>query len=168
MAEPVITDVPAQARLLLHCAPADRAAMAAALDLDLPKAMLRAGEARGWHALHLSPDEWLLIGWPDEAADMTRRVASNASGVAHSLVDISERSLAVTVSGEGAADILNAGCALDLSDRAFPAGMCTRTLFGKADILLWRSSDAPAFRVEYARSFAGYVRKLLAAAQADI
>ena len=168
MAEPVITDVPAQARLLLHCASADRSAMAGALALDLPEAMLRAGHARGWHALHLSPDEWLLIGSPDEAAALVARSASDGSAIAHSLVDIGERHLGVTVAGEGAADLLNAGCALDLSDDAFPVGACTRTLFGKADILLWRPTEAPAFRVEYARSFADYVRRLMSAASADL
>lgn len=164
----IIADVPAQARLLLHCAPADRAAMTEALALDLPDGMLRAGEARGWHALHLSPDEWLLIGSLDDAAGTIARTVRDASGIAHALVDISERHLAVTVSGAGAADLLNAGCALDLSDGVFPAGTCTRTLFGKADILLWRPTDVPAFRVEYARSFADYVRRLLAAAEADL
>ena len=168
MAEPVLTDVPAQGRLLLHCAPADRAEMAEALALDLPDAMLRAGFARGWHTLHLSPDEWLLIGSPGEAAALVARTAREGSVIAHSLVDIGERNLGVTVAGEGAADLLNAGCALDLSDRAFPAGTCTRTLFGKANILLWRPTQAHAFRIEYARSFADYVRRLMAAAQADI
>jgi len=168
MAELIITDVPAQARLLLHCTPADRVAMAEALALVLPDTMLRAGFARGWHALHLSPDEWLLIGSRDEAAALVARTARDASTIAHSLVDIGERNLAVTVAGEGAADLLNAGCALDLSDDAFPAGCCTRTLFGKADILLWRPTQAPAFRVEYARSFADYVRRLVAAASADL
>lgn len=164
MAEAVITGVPAQARLLLHCTPADRGAMAGALELELPDEMLRAGYARGWHALHLSPDEWLLIGSPDEAAALVMKTGSEASAIAHSLVDISERNVGVTVTGEGAADLLNAGCALDLSDEAFPPGSCTRTLFGKADILLWRPTQAPAFRVEYARSFADYVRRLMAAA----
>lgn len=168
MAEPEITDVPAQARLLLHCAPGNRAAMAGALTLDLPDTMLRAEVARGWHALHLSPDEWLLIGPPDEAAALIARIARDASTIAHSLVDIGERNLGVTVAGEGAADLLNAGCALDLSDDAFPAGACTRTLFGKADILLWRPTEASAYRVEYARSFADYVRRLMAAASADL
>ena len=72
------------------------------------------------------------------------------------------------VAGDGAADLLNAGCALDLSDAAFPPNSCTRTLFGKADILLWRPTEASAFRVEYARSFADYVRRLMAAAAEDL
>lgn len=150
---------------MLHCAPADRADMAEMLGLHLPDTMLRAGFARGWHALHLSPDEWLLIGALNETGAIKAPVGST---IAHSIVDISERNLGVTVVGEGAACLLNAGCALDLSDQAFPAGTCTRTLFGKADILLWRPTDALAFQVEYARSFEDYVRRLMAAASADL
>ena len=39
---------------------------------------------------------------------------------------------------------------------AFPVGMCTRTLFGKAEIVLWRTAPRP-FRIEVWRSFAPYV-----------
>ena len=38
--------------------------------------------------------------------------------------------------------------------------MCTRTLFGKAEIMLWRI-DAEVFRIEVARSSARYVWDLL-------
>jgi sarcosine oxidase subunit gamma len=34
--------------------------------------------------------------------------------------------------------------------------MCTRTVFAKADIVLWRTRE-DAFHVEVWRSFAGYV-----------
>ncbi|MGQ3028233.1 MAG: sarcosine oxidase subunit gamma family protein, partial [Ferrovibrionaceae bacterium] len=43
---------------------------------------------------------------------------------------------------------------------AFPVGVCTRTLFAKAEIVLWRT-DAQRFRVEVWRSFAGYLWGLL-------
>jgi sarcosine oxidase subunit gamma len=38
--------------------------------------------------------------------------------------------------------------------------MCTRTVFSKADILLWRTAEE-AFHIEVWRSFAGYVTGLL-------
>src|ERR687898_480955 len=59
-----------------------------------------------------------------------------------SLVDVSHRHRAFEVSGPAAAALLNEGCPLDLDDAAFPAGACTRTLFGKIEILLWRSAAA--------------------------
>ncbi len=52
--------------------------------------------------------------------------------------------------------VINAFCALDLHHSAFPIGMCTRTVFGKAEIMLWRT-EADTFRIEVARSFAPYV-----------
>ena len=57
--------------------------------------------------------------------------------------------------------MLNAGCPLDLDLAEFPVGMCTRTVFAKADIVLWRTR-ADAFHLEVWRSFAGYVAGLLA------
>ena len=55
---------------------------------------------------------------------------------------------------------MNGACPLDLDLREFPIGMCTRTVFAKADIVLWRTR-AEAFHVEVWRSFAGYVTGLL-------
>jgi sarcosine oxidase subunit gamma len=55
---------------------------------------------------------------------------------------------------------LNGGCPLDLHADAFPVGMCTRTVFGKSEIVLWRCA-ADCFHLEVARSFAAYVHALL-------
>ena len=63
--------------------------------------------------------------------------------------------------------LLNEGCPLDLDAAAFPPGRCTRTLFGKAEIVLWRR-DVDAWRVEVARSFAPYLLALLREAAADL
>ncbi|MDE2261370.1 MAG: sarcosine oxidase subunit gamma, partial [Gammaproteobacteria bacterium] len=45
----------------------------------------------------------------------------------------------------------------------FPVDMCTRTVFAKAQIVLWRTGPE-TFRVETGRSFAPYVTKILALA----
>ena len=68
---------------------------------------------------------------------------------------------ALEVSGTHAATMLNAGCPLDLDLAEFPVGMCTRTVFAKADVVLWRTRS-DAFHLEVWRSFAGYVSGLLA------
>ncbi|MBV1705422.1 MAG: sarcosine oxidase subunit gamma, partial [Hyphomicrobiales bacterium] len=52
------------------------------------------------------------------------------------------------------------GVALDLSADAFPVGACTRTVFEKAEIVLWRT-DPGRFHVEVWRSFAPYLVELL-------
>jgi sarcosine oxidase subunit gamma len=62
--------------------------------------------------------------------------------------------------------VLNGGCPLDLDPSAFPAGAATRTVFGKAEIVLLREAD-DRFRVECWRSFSDYVFGLLEAAARD-
>jgi sarcosine oxidase subunit gamma len=54
-----------------------------------------------------------------------------------------------------------------LSLQAFPAGMCTRTLLGKATILLSRPDDE-TFHIDVWRSFAPYAWKLLDEARGEL
>ena len=56
--------------------------------------------------------------------------------------------------------MLSGACPLDLDLRAFPVGMCTRTVLAKADIVLWRTGQ-DTFHLEVWRSFAAYVSGLL-------
>ena len=76
-------------------------------------------------------------------------------------MDIGHRHVALSVSGPRAADVLNSGCPLDLSSSAFPAGCATRTLLGKADVVLAKTDDLPTFEIECGRSFAAYIRDFL-------
>jgi sarcosine oxidase subunit gamma len=62
--------------------------------------------------------------------------------------------------------LLSSACPLDLNAMRFPPGMCTRTVFAKAEIVLWRTA-ATVFRVEVGRSFAAYFSGLLAQAIED-
>ncbi len=79
---------------------------------------------------------------------------------AHSLVDVSHRQVGLEIRGPRAERILNGACPLDLSVERFPVGMCTRTVFAKAEIVLWRT-EASCFRIEVWRSFAPYTAALL-------
>jgi sarcosine oxidase subunit gamma len=71
------------------------------------------------------------------------------------------------VSGEDAADVLNAGCPQDLSLAAFPVGAVSRTLFGKAEVVIFRVTE-DTFRLECWRSFAEYVGGLLGEAVSEV
>ena len=84
-----------------------------------------------------------------------------------SATDVSHRNAAVIVSGAGAEAALNAGCPQDLSLAKFPVGACSRTVFGKAEVVLLRTAD-DTFRVECWRSFAEYVGGLLQEAAEDV
>jgi sarcosine oxidase subunit gamma len=131
--------------------------------LVLPAAMLASTDSGAHAALHLAPDEWLLL-----AAD--GKPPSLESTPPHALVDVSDRQLGVLLEGPGVRTLLAAGCPLDLDDSHMPPGFATRTLFGKAEVLLWRRADAPdgspRFQLEAWRSFWPYVSALLSDAAA--
>jgi sarcosine oxidase, subunit gamma len=111
-------------------------------------------------ALWLGPDEWLLILAPGQAASCRATIASALKGEAGCLVDVSDRNLGLMVVGPRAPETLAGGCPLDLHMSAFPPGMCTRTLIGKAEVVIWRR-DAHVFRLEAWRSLAPYLVGLL-------
>ena len=132
----------------------------------LPLQPCRSSQSVNRIALWLGPDEWLLIA-PRSEGDLVGSVLSKAlAETPHALVDVSDRNSALIVSGPAVEDVLSAGCPLDLDQAAFPVGMCTRTLFAKAEIVLWRTA-ATEFRVEVARSFLPYVEGVLALAVRD-
>jgi sarcosine oxidase subunit gamma len=97
---------------------------------------------------------------PPAPAAVTAELERALANVPHALVDVSHRQFALELSGPHAATILNGACPLDLNLAQFPVGMCTRTVFAKADIVLWRTRE-DAFHLEVWRSFAGYVTGIL-------
>ncbi len=119
-----------------------------------------------WSA-RLGPNEWLLGGPAADGAAIEQEVEAALTWQIHALTDVSHRNAAIEISGTEAPAILNAGCPLDLSPEAFPLGAATRTLLGKAEIVLMRPGEAPAFRVEVWRSFANYVYGFLAESARD-
>lgn len=154
-----------EAQLVLHCDPSDAAAIGAIAGIALPPEMLRAETTGEWRALHLAPDEWLLIGPPQDRDAIVGRI--EAASEAHSLVDVGERSRHVRIEGRAATALINTGCPLDLDPRSFPPGACSRTLFGKATVVLER--DGPdCFRMHYGRSFGDYVVGLIRTAARDL
>lgn len=111
-------------------------------------------------SLWLGPDERLLLAPIDERPRLIAGLEAALAGHAHALVDISQRQLAFAVHGPHAALLLNAQCPLDLALQAFPVDMCTRSVYGKAEVVLWRTAE-DRFHVEVWRSFADYVLTLL-------
>lgn len=150
-----------RARFSLRLDPSllDRAKTVAGFALDMP--VNRYTVTGGWTAMRLGPDEWLLSGLPSEAAQIAGDVEAALARLHHALVDVGHARVALSVSGPRAADVVNCGCALDLTPARFPSGSGTRTLLGKAEIVLSKWDDVPTFEVECARSFAGYVRDFL-------
>ena len=111
-------------------------------------------------ALWLGPDEHLLIASEPDAAALATDLARALAGQPHSLVDVGHRQVALELRGGHAEWLLAAQCPLPLDLTAFPVGMCSRTVFAKSEVVLWRTAPE-TFRLEVARSFARYVAAML-------
>ena len=130
---------------------------AAGFDLTQPINRLVECKDKQQLSARLGPDEWLLTT-PDCAT--ATHLPDELTTWPHSLVDISHRNVAIELTGDLAADVLNTGCPLDLRCEAFPVGMATRTLFSKSEIILMRREDlngVRVYRLECWRSFARYL-----------
>ncbi|MBZ9795050.1 sarcosine oxidase subunit gamma [Mesorhizobium sp. ES1-4] len=154
--------LPPAERISLRAPEASVAALSKALGLTLPKTPKTSASKGGRTALWLGPDEWLVI---DEAG---KNPLADCAGVSalHSSVGISHRNIAISVVGPAAEAAINSGCPQDLSLEAFPVGAASRTVLGKAEIVLLRTADE-AFRVECWRSFSDYVFTFLSEGARD-
>lgn len=161
-----ITPLAPMSRAVLRCREADIGRISEKLGITLPREACRSATDHTTSALWLGPDEWLILhadmkdGWvPDLSAKLEGELCS--------LVDVSHRQVALSIDGPRAEEILASGCALDLALTAFPEGMCTRTMFAKAEIVLWRTGQS-SFHLEVWRSFARYVEALLREAENEM
>lgn len=139
------------------------AAARAISELPLATTPCRAHERGEWSALWLGPDEQLMIGPEDGAPAFVAAVEQALRGLDHALVDIGHRQGAIELTGPYAAQLLNSACPLDLGDAAAPVGFCSRTVFAKAEVVLWRRARE-CWQLQAWRSFMPYVSGLLALA----
>ncbi|MCK5746107.1 MAG: sarcosine oxidase subunit gamma [Oricola sp.] len=150
-----ISAAPEANRINLRAGDDALAGLSKGLGITLPKKPKTSASNGSRHALWIGPDEWLVIDEEgDPAADCAKVKA------AHSAVDVSHRNTAILVSGPFAADVIIAGCPQDLSLEIFPVGACSRTVFGKIEVVLYRTAE-DAFRVECWRSFSDYAFEFL-------
>ncbi len=148
--------LPPAARFILQGGRAAREAAGRAFGLELPEEACRAHADAERAALWLGPDEQLLLAPASDSARLQSELVAALQGLAHSLVDVSQRQAALAVNGPQARDLLASGCPLDLDPEAFPVNSCARTLFAKAEVVLWRRA-AQEYHLEVARSFSDYV-----------
>jgi sarcosine oxidase subunit gamma len=153
------------AKFILRCAPDAIAAAGKVFGVVLPDTC-RAGASERRAALWLGPDEWLLLAPPGEADAITQKFAAEVAAP-HALVDVSHRSVGIMTQGPRAAELINCGCPLDLRAHVFLVGMCTRTIFDKAGVVLWRV-DAERYHLEIERSLAPYLHGMLIEARASL
>lgn len=154
--------LPPAERISLRAPAESIVSLSRALGVTLPRKPKTSVTKSGRTALWLGPDEWLVIDetGKDPLADCAKVKAL------HSAVGISHRNVAIAITGPAAEATVNSGCPQDLSLAAFPVGAASRTILGKAEIVLLRTAD-DAFRVECWRSFSDYVFGFLVEAARD-
>ena len=157
-----VSVLPTSERISLRAPAASVAALSKALKVKLPVKPKTSATESGRHALWLGPDEWLVI---DDTGRDPLADATNVKAM-HSAVGISHRNVGFSVAGKGAEATLSAGCPQDLALPAFPVGACSRTILGKAEVVILRTGD-DAFRLECWRSFSDYVLDFLTEAGLD-
>ncbi|HWW30921.1 MAG TPA: sarcosine oxidase subunit gamma family protein [Steroidobacteraceae bacterium] len=170
MLEECFSVLPRGSRFIFHGDAKARAAASTAWGVAFAEQACRAIVAGERATLWLGPDEYLLLessGVANLAAASAAATAGAANAIEqalgelpHALVDISHRQIAMQLRGPHAAEILNGACPLDLGIEEFPVGACTRTVFAKAEIVLWRTAP-DTFQLEVWRSFAAYVTGLV-------
>ncbi len=152
--------LPAHARFVFRGPEGAVQAVSEAFGVSLPREACRAAVAGTHAALWLGPDEWLLLAPSDERDAIEDHGRARVGTLPHSMVDVSHRQTALRIAGPRATTVLAGGNPLDLDLVAFPVGMCTRTILGKAEIVLWRKGPED-FHIEVWRSFAPYVWNFL-------
>ena len=159
--------LPDAAKLVFRGGSSAFAAAEEAFGIPLPQIACRFSARGNRIAYWLGPDEWLLQATGESDTALFAQISAALAGQSCALVDVSHGSDAFAVSGPMSAYVLNHGCPLDLSERAFPVGMCTRTILGKAAIILSRP-DEQTFHIDVWRSFAPYAWQLLNEARREL
>lgn len=159
----MISIEPAEAltRFSLRVQPRTAAALGTIGEFPLNLAINRCAVSGDCLAARLGPDEWLMLAPRRRHSDLTEKLNTALAAQPCSLVDISHRNQSFIVAGRCVREVINAACPLDLHDEQFPAGSATRTIFGKAEIVLLRPDESLTYRLECWRSFTPYVEGLL-------
>jgi sarcosine oxidase, subunit gamma len=166
-ARPLLTtDRPDLGKLMLRADATTAEAAGAALGLSLPPPINCAARGDTVRALRLGPDEHLLVMARDALAGVAERLAQALAERHRAVVDLSARLVAVEIAGPAVRDVLATGCPLDLHPSVFGPDRASRTLFGKAEIILDCLAD-DWYRLLVNRSSAPYVRLLLAEASRE-
>ena len=133
-----------------------RSAVSAALGIEPVVEPLTAARKRDVSMLWLGPDEWLVVT-PDRRIERIRHALRDALDGQHAAVtDVSHSRTILALSGPDARAVLAKGCPLDFHPRVFGPGRCAQSRLAKCQVLIHRTSAAPAFEIYVHRSFAQY------------
>ena len=127
------------------------------LGLSLPVRPNRTTTRNGLLALWLGPDEWMLRMPIERVTACTAALRDVLEGQHAAVVDISDRSVLLRLSGANGREVVASGCPLDLHSRAFRPGHCARSLYLKAGILIHQVDEVPTYDIQVQRSVAEYL-----------
>ena len=150
----------AASRLILQCDAQARVAASTTWGVPFAEEPCRAHRVGERATLWLGPEEHLMWQASRDVALPIEELERALSPYPHSLVDVSHRQVALEIFGPHATSILAGACPLDLDLREFPVHMCTRTVLGKVDAVLWRTGTE-TFHMEVGTSLLRYAHDLL-------
>ncbi|NQW01166.1 MAG: sarcosine oxidase subunit gamma [Rhodospirillales bacterium] len=134
-----------------------------ALGISLPtEACTASGKPGDLQVLWMGPDEWLVVGGPDNAALIISKLTTALVDLQVALVDVSESRTVIELSGKQARVVLDKGCSIDLHPRSFGPGQVVNTLLGRGHVLLHQTDHEPAsgssaYDIYVHRSYAEYL-----------
>ena len=105
----------------------------------------------------MGPDEWLLVGAPEEREELPRRLRAALSDATAAVTEVGDSRTIIGLTGVHARDLLAKGCTIDLHPRALAPGACVNTLLAKAQVTLHHIDDQPTYSLYVHRSFAVYL-----------
>ena len=160
--EPVtLSAMPLRGRLMLRGGAAARVTAGEALGVALPERAYASARGGEIDVFWLEPDAWLMQFAVESVTEVAATLREALAELPHAVVEVGQRFAGLRLAGARAIDVLGAGCPLDLHPRTFPTGAVTRTLVGKAEVILLRRDDAPGFELLTGRSFAPYLWRYL-------
>lgn len=160
-----IDRLPLAARFSLRLAPADQAAVSAALGLELPDRIGQIATTGNRRAICLGPDEWQLDDDAGAAGNIRSALAAVYAAHPHSLVEITDREVTFRLSGPRAAELVSVASPRDPALMA--PGTGARTIFDVAQAVLIREAD-DAFTLTIWNSFVPHVSELLDVANTEL
>ena len=96
-------------------------------------------------ALWLSPKEWLLVVSPSINAVEVKSLQKEISDVHALAIDVSDRWIAINLTGNKAIDILSKGTTIDLDNSFLNAGACAQTTLWTVNVIIYKVNSKPSF-----------------------
>jgi methylglutamate dehydrogenase subunit D len=112
------------------------------------------------------PGRWLALASGQESAGFAAGLCCALDGLG-AVTDQSDALLVLELAGPDVGRTLAKGVTLDLHASVFPTGSAAVTVVNHIGVTLWRTDDAPTYRLAVPRSYAGSFMDWLAGSAAE-